>query len=118
MHRVLFGIVILGTFLRSPVWGQDNSTTQPSVTRQEFDQLKQDNAEMKQELSEIKKQQTDQTTNSDQDAQDNDKTIKALRIRSARRSQVSKALSSPATPPSVIPMCATRLPVSTPMSAR
>jgi hypothetical protein len=56
---------------------QDNPTTQP-VSRQEFEQLKQDNAEMKKQLADVKKQQADQSVNADQDAQDIDKRFNAL----------------------------------------
>lgn len=78
MYRVLFGILVVELFLLAPVRGQDNSTTQPSVTRQEFDQLKQDNTEMKQELTDLKKQQTDQASSADQDSQDIGKQLNDL----------------------------------------
>jgi hypothetical protein len=77
MYKVLCGILIIGMFSLSPARGQDNSN-QP-VSRQEFEQLKKDNAEMKQELAALKKQTTEQVTNNDQDAQDFDKQLKALK---------------------------------------
>ncbi len=78
MHKVLFGMFVAGLFVVSPVFGQDNSDDQRPVSRQEFDQLKKDNAEMKKELADVKKQQTETSTNSQQDSQDYDKAIKAL----------------------------------------
>jgi hypothetical protein len=66
-------------FLGSPAWGQDNTTNdQQPVSRQEFDQLKKENTEMQQELTDIKKQQADQATNADQDSSDFDKQLNAL----------------------------------------
>jgi hypothetical protein len=78
MYRVLVAIFVVSLFLHSPARAQDNTNSQQSVSRQEFDQLKKDNDEMKQELSDIKKQQSDQATNADQDSQDFDKQLNAL----------------------------------------
>ncbi|MGD0540446.1 MAG: hypothetical protein ABSB33_02900 [Tepidisphaeraceae bacterium] len=84
MRRILFGTIVVGLFLLSPARGQDRSnnpppTTQPqTVSRQEFQQLQKDNAEMKQELADVKKAQADQAAAADQDAQDNDKQMKAV----------------------------------------
>jgi hypothetical protein len=46
--------------------------------RQEFEQLKKENAETKQELADLKKQQADQASSADQDAQDYDKQLKTI----------------------------------------
>ncbi len=77
MNRVFGAIFVLSLFLFSTARGQETASTQP-VSRQEFDQLKKDNEEMKQELTDIKKQQADQATNADQDSQDFDKQLNAL----------------------------------------
>ena len=77
MHRIHFVIFVVGLFLLSPARGQDTATTQP-VSRQEFDQLKKDDAEVKNELADVKKQQADQAAAADQDAQDNDKQMKTI----------------------------------------
>jgi len=77
MYKFLFSIFVVALLLLSPARGQDTASTQP-VSREEFDQLKKDNAEMKQELNDLKKQQTDQASNADQDAQDYDKQLKDL----------------------------------------
>jgi len=43
MYRVLFAILVVGLFLHSPARGQDNSSNQQPVTRQEIEQLKKEN---------------------------------------------------------------------------
>jgi hypothetical protein len=102
MQKILCGIFILTLISFSPVWGQDNTNAggntggnpggnssanstanagtddQGPVSRQEFNELKKDNAEMKQELADIKKTQTDQQTNADQDAEDYEKALKSM----------------------------------------
>src|ERR1039458_9626226 len=77
MPRFLLAFALTPLFFLSPVRGQANSDNQP-VTRQEVDDLKKDNAEMKKELADVKKAQTDQATSADQDSQDNDKALKGL----------------------------------------
>jgi hypothetical protein len=77
MSRVFGAIFVVSLFLFSTARGQDTASTQP-VSRQEVDQLEKDNAEMKQELADIKKQQADQTTSADQDADDFDKQLNAI----------------------------------------
>ena len=77
MPRFLFAFALTPLFFLSPVRGQANSDNQP-VTRQEVDDLKKDNAQMKKELADVKKAQTDQATSADQDSQDNDKALKGL----------------------------------------
>jgi len=84
MHRVLLGICVVGLFLLSTAWGQDNSNDQQPVSRKEFEELKKDNAEMKQELTDLKKQQAEQASNADQDAQDYDKQLKAIQEQVAK----------------------------------
>jgi hypothetical protein len=84
MHRIHFVIFVVGLFLLSPARGQDTASTQ-LVSRQEIDQLQKDNAEMKRELADVKKAQTDQAAAADQDAQDTDKQMKAI------QDQVNKA---------------------------
>jgi len=78
MYKVLLGICVVGLFLLSPAWGQDNANDQQPVSRKEFEELKKDNAEMKQELADLKKQQTEQASTADQDAQDYDKQLKEI----------------------------------------
>lgn len=78
MRRVLISGAIAGLFLFSlPVRGQSIPTSQP-VSRQEFEELKKDNAELKKDLADVKKEQADQAANADQDAQDNDKRLKDI----------------------------------------
>jgi len=74
---ILCGLLIAAPLLVSTAHAQEAATSQP-ISRQEFDELKKDNAEMKQELAEIKKQQADQASNADQDAADYDKALKDL----------------------------------------
>jgi len=78
MYKGLLGICVVGLFLLSPAWGQDNANDQQPVSRKEFEELKKDNAEMKQELADLKKQQTEQASTADQDAQDYDKQLKEI----------------------------------------
>jgi hypothetical protein len=78
MFKSICGTFAIGLFLLSPAWGQDNTANQP-VSRAEVDQLKKDNAEMKKELADLKKTQTEATTNSDQDAQDFERELKSLK---------------------------------------
>ena len=51
--------------------------TQP-VSRQEFEQVKKDNADLKQEVADLKKAQADQTSNAQQDSDDFEKELKAI----------------------------------------
>jgi hypothetical protein len=76
MNRAKFSLFVAGLCFVSPAWGQDNPNA--PVTRQEFDQLKQDNTQLKKDLADVKKQQTDQAAGADQDAQENDKRMKDL----------------------------------------
>jgi gas vesicle protein len=76
MKRVLIAAAVAGLFFLAPARGQDTTTTSQ---QQEIDQLKKDNAETKKELADLKKAQADLATNSDQDAQDNDTQMKALK---------------------------------------
>jgi hypothetical protein len=84
MGRVSVVICVVLVSLLPQARGQDNSNSpqsagnQQPVSRQEVDQLKQDNAEMKKELADVKKVQADQAAASDQDAQDNEKQMKAI----------------------------------------
>jgi hypothetical protein len=67
--------------LAMPVaYGQDATSTNSTgpVTRQEFDQLKKDNSDLKLELNAVKQQQADQAKNADQDAKDNEDALKAI----------------------------------------
>jgi hypothetical protein len=57
--------------------GQEPPTSQP-ITRQEFDQLKKDNSELKQELDTVKQAQAEQAKNADQDAKDNEDALKLI----------------------------------------
>jgi hypothetical protein len=79
VSKLHVAILILGSLLLSPAFGQENtaSTTQPAdpkgqqpVTREEFEQLKAENAEMKKELESLKKGQSDVARDSDQNAED------------------------------------------------
>ena len=58
MLEVLISSTLLGLFFLSTTRGQDNPPTSQPVSRQEFDQ-------MKKELADVKKQQADQQTNAD-----------------------------------------------------
>jgi len=78
MYKILLGICVMGLSLPLAARAQDAGNDQQPVTRQEFEQMKKNNAEMKQELADIKKQQVDQANNADQDAQDLDKQLNAL----------------------------------------
>jgi hypothetical protein len=91
MCRIISVAFVLWLFLHSAAWAQDTSTTQP-VSRQEFDQLKQDNAEMKQELADIKKQQSDQASNAQQDDQDYDKAIQSMQSEIAKNAPGQESL--------------------------
>jgi hypothetical protein len=79
MFRIHVTIIVVGLFLLSTARGQDAASSTQPVTREEFEQLKKDNAEMKKELAELKKGQTEQATNADQDAQDFDTQLKIVR---------------------------------------
>jgi hypothetical protein len=78
MFRKLSGAMIMGLLMLSPSWGRENPPTSQPVSRQEFEEMKKDNAEMKQELNDIKKQQADQAANADQDAEDTEHAIKQV----------------------------------------
>lgn len=107
MFKSVCGIFAISLFLLSLARAQDNSASQP-VSRQEFEELKKENAEMrqeldqlkhqlvatpaqqpttapsedtteiKQELAELKQKQAEQEANAEQDAQDYDKELKAI----------------------------------------
>jgi hypothetical protein len=77
MYRTIIGFLAVWLFLLAPAWGQDAASSQP-VTREEFEQLKKENAEMKQELTQVKKDQAEAATNADADAADFDKAIKEI----------------------------------------
>ena len=71
MNCLVFSTFLAGLFCLSPAWGQDNPDNTGPVSRQEFNQVKK-------ELADVKKQEADQQTNADQDAQDSDKRMKDL----------------------------------------
>jgi hypothetical protein len=88
MRRILCGVLVVVPLLLSNAKAQD--TSQP-ISRQEFDelkkdnaQMKQDNAEMKKELADLKKQQTDQATNADQDEQYTQSSFQAVNAELAK----------------------------------
>jgi hypothetical protein len=86
MRKYIFGMCTLALLQFSTARGQDNTGSPPAgstqsaaveaggdapVSRQEFN-------EMKKELTDLKKQQADQTANASQDADDFDKSLKAI----------------------------------------
>ncbi|MDP9172872.1 MAG: hypothetical protein M3O30_03290 [Planctomycetota bacterium] len=78
MYKLYCGVLAIGLLSALPARGQDASTNQQPVSRQEFDQLKKDNAEMKQQLADLSKKQVDQSANAEADAKDFDKALKGL----------------------------------------
>jgi len=78
MHKVLLGILVAGLFMLAPAWGQDNSANNAPVTREEFEQLKKDNAELRKEMAELKKQQAEQAKAEEEDSNDHEKHLKDL----------------------------------------
>jgi predicted metal-binding transcription factor (methanogenesis marker protein 9) len=60
MCKLICGSLAVALFLLAPAWAQDNSANQQPVSRQEFEELKKENAEMKQELTEIRQEQAEQ----------------------------------------------------------
>jgi hypothetical protein len=91
MRKILCGILVTVTLLRSIAQAQDAATSQP-VSRQEFDDLKKDNAEMKKELADLKKAQADQSNNSDQDAQYTQSAIQAVTAEVAKQKSGAEGL--------------------------
>jgi hypothetical protein len=79
MYKVIPSVCLIGLFLLSPARAQDNPGSTQPVSREEFEQLKKDNAEMKKELAELKKGQTEQASNAEQDAKDYDTQLKVIR---------------------------------------
>ena len=100
MQKVIVATCLVALFLLSPARGQDNPNNTQPVTREEFEQLKKDNAEMKKELAALKKGQTQQAANAEQDAQDYDTQLKIVRDLADRARRAWKASFSPATPTS------------------
>jgi hypothetical protein len=126
MRKILCGLFALALLTSAPAWAQDNSAGQQAVSRQEFEDLKKQNdemrqelaqmkqiqaalaaqlaqqnaattqpstavagagagqgggsdiQEMRQELNDVKKQQTEQASNAEQDAEDYDKQLKTV----------------------------------------
>jgi hypothetical protein len=79
MHKPILFAILAGLFLLPPARGQDAPSASQPVSREEFEQLKKDNAEMKKELADLKKGQADQAANADQDAKDFDTELKVIR---------------------------------------
>ena len=79
MRRILVVAVAAGALLPlSAARADDAPSTQPAVSRQEFEDLKKENAEIKRELANLKKSQDEQAANAAQDAADVDKSLKDI----------------------------------------
>jgi hypothetical protein len=79
MSKVHLATILVGLFLLSSTRGQDNPNNTQPVSREEFEQLKKDNAEMKKELADLKHGQVQQAASADQDAQDYETQLKIVR---------------------------------------